>query len=236
MDITIFKSETRGKTEIEWLKSYHTFSFGHYFNRNRMNFGPLRVINDDYVAPQTGFDTHPHKNMEIITYVLSGELTHKDSLGTAEKLIPGEVQRMSAGTGIYHSEKNASNKEVHLLQIWIQPKTMDINPRYSQQKVQYTDDLSILVSRDGRNNSLQIEQDAEIYAVKIDSAKNITLPHTNSEIGWIHVIDGHCSLSNNFEVSDTLHNGDSAGFKNIEKSTLNCSDNFHGLVFVLPDS
>jgi redox-sensitive bicupin YhaK (pirin superfamily) len=228
----VYKSESRGLTNIEWLKSYHTFSFGNYFNRNRMGFGALRVINDDIVDPNRGFDTHPHKNMEIITYVLSGELTHQDSLGTSEVLKPGEVQRMSAGSGILHSEHNKSkNTPVHLLQIWIVPKTMNIHPRYNQQVINYDSELSLVVSRDGRNGSLQIEQDADCYALKASSGSNVLLPHQSLESGWVHIIEGKVKTWWGEELSA----GDSFGFYQEDaKLNLQILESTHALVFSLP--
>ncbi len=228
----LFKSESRGLTEIVWLKSYHTFSFGNYFNRNRMGFGALRVINDDIVLPNRGFDTPPHKNMEILTYVLSGELTHQDSLGTIEVLRPGEIQRMSAGTGILHSEHNKSkDTPVHLLQIWIVPKTSDIKPRYNQQVINYNSELTLIASRDGRDQSLQIEQDADCYALKANSADIVTLPHQSAEAGWIHLISGKVKTW----WGDVVQAGDSFGFYQ-EDQLLNLEvlESCHALVFTLP--
>lgn len=144
--ITKRPSQNRGSTKLDWLESYHTFSFGDYYDPQQMNFGPLRVINDDIIAPGKGFLPHPHRDMEIVTYVLEGTLKHKDSLGNGSIIRPGEVQRMSAGTGITHSEFNHSNSEsVHLLQIWLLPKRTGIFPGYEQKYFSLDDKLNELV-------------------------------------------------------------------------------------------
>ncbi|MCS6813852.1 MAG: pirin family protein, partial [Cyanobacteria bacterium] len=166
--ITIRSAHDRGVANFGWLDSRHTFSFGNYYDPNHMGFATLRVINEDKVAPGQGFDTHGHRDMEIISYVLAGRLEHKDSIGTGSVIRPGDVQRMSAGTGILHSEFNASQTEpVHFLQIWILPEQRGIQPGYEQKT--FTDEekqgqLRLVGSRDGRDGSITIHQDVNLYA------------------------------------------------------------------------
>src|SRR5262245_15574604 len=161
--ITVRPAKQRGRTRLDWLDSWHTFSFGDYYDPDHMGFGPLRVINDDVVDAGQGFGTHPHRDMEILTWVLDGELQHRDSLGTGSVIRPGEVQIMSAGTGIQHSEFNPSPVEpVRLLQIWILPERRDLPPRYDQQTFPETEKrgkLRLVGSHDGRDGSLVIHQD-----------------------------------------------------------------------------
>src|SRR5512133_1742589 len=166
--LTLRKAEERGHADHGWLDTYHSFSFADYYDPEHMGYGPLRVINDDRVEPGRGFGTHPHRDMEIITYVLAGELAHKDSMGNGSVIRRGDVQRMSAGTGVMHSEFNASDKTpVHLLQIWIEPARRGVAPSYEQKH--YTDAekrgrLLPIVSGDGSDGSVTIHQDARVYA------------------------------------------------------------------------
>src|SRR5437870_10266397 len=166
--ISVRRAEDRGKANFGWLDSRHTFSFGDYFDAEQMGFGPLRVINEDRVAPGQGFGTHGHRDMEIISYVLEGGLAHKDSMGNGSVIREGDVQRMSAGTGVRHSEYNASDKElVHFLQIWIEPDQRGVAPSYEEKRF---DDASkrgrlrLIASRDARDGSVGIHQDADVYA------------------------------------------------------------------------
>lgn len=165
MVIDIIKADTRGYADHGWLKAKHTFSFANYYNNERINFGTLRVLNDDIIAPYRGFGTHPHQNMEIITIPLQGELEHEDSTGMKGIIRPGEVQVMSAGKGVYHSEKNPSDEPLNLFQIWIFPNKQNVDPRYDQKKFDEAESIDInqlLVSPDGRNGSMWIYQDAFI--------------------------------------------------------------------------
>ena len=176
--ITIRKSEDRGLAELDWLHSQHTFSFADYSDPEQMGFGNLRVINEDQIQPETGFGTHGHQDMEIISYVLEGALAHRDTLGNELTIGAGEVQRMSAGTGIRHSEFNASNEApVHFFQIWIIPERAGIEPGYEQQTFSDADKrggLRLIVSPDGRDESLYIHQDIELYATVLSSGESVS--------------------------------------------------------------
>jgi redox-sensitive bicupin YhaK (pirin superfamily) len=166
--IAVRKAAERGAARLDWLDSRHTFSFGHYYDPRHMGFGPLRVINEDRVEPGTGFDTHGHRDMEIVSYVLKGALVHKDSLGTGSVIKPGDVQVMSAGTGIRHSEFNPSPTEpVHFQQIWLLPANDGLKPRYDQKTFPDAEKrgrLRLVASRDGRDGSVVVHQDADLYA------------------------------------------------------------------------
>src|SRR5262249_42256502 len=176
--IAVRPAEERGIANFGWLDSRHSFSFGHYYDPKHMGFGPLRVINEDRVRPGAGFDTHGHRDMEIISYVLEGALEHKDSIGTGSVIRPGDVQRMSAGTGIRHSEYNHSTgKPVHFLQIWVLPDAQGLKPRYDQKTFPGAEKrgrLRLVGSPDGRDGSIVIHQDADIYASLLDSGEAVT--------------------------------------------------------------
>ena len=231
---TLIRSTDRGHTKISWLDSKHSFSFGNYRNPERDQFRTLRVFNDDIVTGGGGFDTHPHKNMEIVTYVLSGELAHKDSLGSEQILHPGEVQRMSAGTGILHGEWNASEKTaVHFLQIWILPKTSGDTPRYEQQKIIDTGALSLLASRDGRNGSLIINQECDIFRLSLDSGATLSYAVPTDEAVYIHIIDGVLDVVTNDGTSEALSSGDALGLENLNTVTLTAKEGVHALFFQL---
>jgi len=197
--ITIRKSDERGHFDHGWLDTYHTFSFDQYHDRRHMSFGNLRVINEDRVAPGRGFPTHSHRDMEIITYVLEGALTHQDSLGNGSIVKPGDVQRMTAGTGVAHSEANGSADEpVHLLQIWILPHTHGLPPGY-EQKI-FSDEmkqgqLCLIASENGRDGSVTINQDANIYAVKLDAEQQITHALDEKRKAWVQVARGGVTLN-----------------------------------------
>ena len=193
------KAEERGRADLGWLDSRHSFSFGHYYNPQRMGFGPLRVINDDRVAPGGGFPTHPHSDMEIISYVLEGGLAHRDSLGTGSVIRPGDVQRMSAGTGIRHSEYNASQTEpVHFLQIWIIPERDGLKPGYEQKHFgpeSKHGQLRLIGSPDGRDGSVTIHRDVDLYATLLDEGGTVTHRVAPGRVAWVQVADGQVSLN-----------------------------------------
>ncbi len=188
------KAEDRGRVKIDWLESYHTFSFGSYHDPAHMGFRSLRVINDDVVSAGGGFATHGHRDMEIVTYVLAGALAHKDSLGTGAVIYPGEVQRMSAGTGIQHSEFNHSKTEpVHLLQIWIVPDTLNLQPSYEQKAfapAEKQGKLRLVAARDGRDGAVTIHQDADMYVGLLGAADKISYQVAPHRYVWLHVATG----------------------------------------------
>jgi len=190
----IRRSGERGHADHGWLQSRHSFSFADYYDPEHVHFGPLRVINEDRVAPGGGFDTHGHRDMEIVSYVLSGALEHKDSIGTGSVIRPGDVQRMSAGSGVMHSEFNASRTEpVHFLQIWIVPEKTGIAPGYEQQHFADADKrgrLRLIAARDGREGAVTIHQDASIYAGLFEGAETATVPLVPGRKAYVHVARG----------------------------------------------
>jgi len=209
MRVHIRKSEDRGKANFGWLDSRHSFSFGHYYDPGHMGFGPLRVINEDRVAPGEGFPEHPHSDMEIISYVLEGALEHRDSLGTGSVIRPGDVQRMSAGKGIRHSEFNASRSEpVHFLQIWIIPERRGLEPGYEQKS--FPDEekrgrLRLVASRDGREGSVKVHQDASLYATILGKGQRVAHELAAGRLAWVQVAKGAALLN-----GEALEAGDGA--------------------------
>ena len=203
--ILIRKSEERGHSSHGWLESRHSFSFGEYLDPDHMGFGPLRVINDDRVMPGTGFGRHPHRDMEIISYVVEGSLAHQDSLGNESTLRQGDVQRMSAGTGVLHSEFNPSEADaVHFLQIWILPGLEDLPPSYEQKHFSRQDKLGrlrLIASHDGREGSLGINQDADVYATVLEGGQSVTHPVGADRMAYLHVVKGVIRLGE-IELSD----------------------------------
>jgi len=192
--ITIRKAEDRGHFNHGWLDTFHTFSFADYHDPHHMGFRTLRVINDDRVEPGVGFGTHPHRDMEIITYVLEGELAHKDSMGNGSIIRPGEVQRMSAGTGVRHSEMNPSPAQwLHLLQIWILPDKAGITPSYEQkffEPAERQGRLRLVASPDGAEGSVSIHQDVRLYASLLDDQQEVTHTFADGRYGWLHIAKG----------------------------------------------
>jgi redox-sensitive bicupin YhaK (pirin superfamily) len=195
----IRRSAERGFADHGWLKSFHTFSFADYYDAEHVEFGPLRVINEDRVAAGNGFGTHAHRDMEIISYVLAGELAHKDSMGNGSTIRPGDVQRMSAGTGIRHSEFNPSqSRETHFLQIWIQPNVVDIKPSYEEKRFADSEKrgrLRLIVSPDRAEGSLLIHQDARMYAGLFDGAEKQTLRVKPGRRIYVHVARGQLTVN-----------------------------------------
>jgi redox-sensitive bicupin YhaK (pirin superfamily) len=206
--MTIRRSEERGHANHGWLDTYHTFSFAGYHDPQHMGFRSLRVINDDRVAPGAGFGMHPHRDMEIISYVLSGALEHKDSMGHGSVIRAGDLQYMSAGSGVMHSEFNPSDKEeTHLLQIWILPDRKGVKPRYGEKALANTPTgkLQLVASKTGHNGSIAIHQDAELHLAKLNRGDTVEHSLRPERHAWVHVAEGEVNLN-----GQTLKAGDSA--------------------------
>lgn len=192
--IDIIRSDSRGTAELGWLKSKHTFSFAAYHNPERMGFASLRVVNEDWIEAGKGFDTHPHRDMEIVTYMLDGELQHKDSMGHGSVIRPGELQRMTAGTGVLHSEFNPSpDQEAHLLQIWILPEKKELEPGYEQKLFPPEEKKNrwcLVGSRDGRDGSLTIHQDVNLYSAILDESERLAIDLDVKRNGFLQIARG----------------------------------------------
>ncbi|MGO4761096.1 MULTISPECIES: pirin family protein [Cupriavidus] len=231
--IEIRKSDERGYADHGWLKSYHSFSFADYYDPRHVQFGPLRVINEDRVAPGMGFGTHGHRDMEIISYVLDGELAHKDSIGNGSVIRPGDVQRMSAGTGVRHSEYNhAAHDTTHFLQIWIIPAENGIEPGYEERNFPAEEKrgkLRLVVSPDGAEGSVVIHQDARLYAGLFDGDEAATLAIAPGRRAYVHVARGAISVN-----GQVLGAGDAAKLEAVEAITLAQGSGAEVLVFDLP--
>ena len=229
----IRRSEERGFADHGWLKSFHTFSFADYFDPEYVEFGPLRVINEDRVAAGAGFGTHSHKDMEIISYVLDGELAHKDSLGNGSTIRPGDVQRMSAGSGVRHSEFNPSaQRATHFLQIWIQPNARNIEPSYEEKRFTIAEKrgrLRLIVSPDRADGSLFIHQDAKLYAGLFDGDEQCEFAVQNSRRLYAHVARGSINAN-----GERLEAGDALRIVDGSALTLDSGRDAEVLVFDLP--
>ena len=228
--ISIRHAEDRGVVNFGWLDSRHSFSFGHYYDPDHMGFGPLRVINEDKVLGGQGFDTHGHENMEIISYVLSGALEHKDSIGTGSVIRPGDVQRMSAGTGIRHSEFNHSETDpVHFLQIWILPERQGLEPDYEEKtfsQEEHSGALRLLAARDGRGGALSINQDVDLYGAVIAQGEGLTHALRDGRKAWIQVARGSVTLN-----GEQLHPGDGAAVSDEPRLDLKATSDAEILLF-----
>ncbi|SDO67392.1 hypothetical protein SAMN04488595_101489 [Ralstonia sp. 25mfcol4.1] len=231
--IEIRKSEDRGYADHGWLKSYHTFSFADYYDPRHIQFGPLRVINEDRVAPGMGFGTHGHRDMEIISYVLEGELAHKDSMGNGSVIRPGDVQRMSAGTGVRHSEYNhAADQTTHFLQIWIMPNQQGIEPGYEEKTFDAADKrgrLRLVGSPDGADGSVVIHQDVRLFAGLIDGDETATLALRPGRQAYVHVARGRVTVN-----GQPLESGDAAKLAGEDAVSLEKGADAEVLVFDLP--
>lgn len=228
--ISIRRSEDRGHANHGWLNSQHTFSFGHYFDPNHMGFGPLRVINEDRVQPGQGFPPHGHRDMEIISYVIEGGLEHKDTLGTGSVITPGEVQRMSAGSGIRHSEYNASKAEmVHFLQIWIEPAKQGLRPSYEQKAFsdeEMTGAWRLVGSPDGRDGSVQINQDVSLYSALVPAGESIRHTTGLDRKIWVQAVKGSFKLN-----GKRMKAGDGAAIEGEDEILLSASADSEALLF-----
>lgn len=230
--ITIRPSQERGGGDYGWLKTRHTFSFSDYSDPKWMGFRSLRVINEDWVAPSGGFPTHPHRDMEIITYVLSEKLEHKDSLGTGSVILPGDGQRMSAGRGIRHSEANPSaNEAVHLLQIWILPDKQGHTPGYEQKsfpEAEKRGKFRLIASDDGADGSVKINQDAKLFVTLLAPGEEVAQPIDPKRHGWLQVAKGAVELN-----GKKLQQGDGAAISGEKQLTIKAAEDAEVLLFDL---
>lgn len=230
--LTLRPARERGRTRIEWLDSWHTFAFGDYVDSQWHGFRTLRVINDDVIGPAGGFGTHPHRDMEIITYVLSGALEHRDSLGNGSVIRPGDVQRMTAGTGIRHSEFNPSPTEaVRLLQIWLFPNQKGLTPGYEQQNFPASDKrgkLRLIASTDGRDGSVTFHQDADVYASLLEPGEQVSHDLRPGRHAWLQVATGKVTVN-----GQTLEEGDGAALSEESRVTVTADSPAEILLFDL---
>jgi redox-sensitive bicupin YhaK (pirin superfamily) len=231
--VEIRKSEARGYADHGWLQSRHSFSFADYFDAEHVEFGALRVINEDRVAPGAGFGMHPHRDMEIISYVLEGELAHRDSMGNGSVIRPGDVQRMSAGTGVFHSEHNPSASEgVHFLQIWIQPNRRGVTPGYEQKNFDAAEkrgQLRLIVSGDGAEGSVTIHQDARVYAGLFEGSESAQLSVAAGRRIYVHLVRGALDVN-----GTRLDGGDAIKLSEVNRIDLKAGRDAEVLVFDLP--
>lgn len=232
--IILRPAHERGHADHGWLNSWHSFSFAGYYDDNHMNWGPLRVINDDRVAAGRGFDTHPHKNMEIVSYVLDGSLSHKDSMGNTTTIVPGEVQRMSAGSGVMHSEYNhEQGQETHFLQIWILPDRTGLPPSYEQKtfpEAEKRGRLRLVASPDGREGSVSIHQDARLYAGLFEKSETASHRFAPGRLGYLFVACGTVEAS-----GQKLTAGDALLFRDEPQVSLVNGDKAEVLLFDMAD-
>jgi len=217
--INVIRSDSRGFADHGWLKARHTFSFADYHNPDMMGFGPLRVINEDRIEPSQGFGTHPHKDMEIVTYIIDGALEHKDSMGNGSVIEAGDVQRMTAGTGVFHSEFNHSTEDsVHLLQIWILPRETSLQPGYEQQHFGREDKLNqwrLVASSDGQDSSMTIHQAVDLYASVLVAGNELQHSFASGHSGYLQIISGSVTAN-----GERLEAGDGAAIQEVESLTV----------------
>ena len=226
----VVHSDSRGAADHGWLKAKHTFSFGDYHNPEMMGFGPLRVINEDRIEPSQGFGTHPHKDMEIVTYIIQGALEHKDSMGNGSVIKAGDVQRMTAGTGVFHSEFNHSEEDsVHLLQIWILPRESSLQPGYEQQHFSRKDKLNqwhLVASSDGRESSMTVHQAVDLYASILEEGNELRHEFSAGHSGYLQIVSG--SVTANDEL---LEAGDAVAIRELELLTVLATSNAEMILF-----
>jgi redox-sensitive bicupin YhaK (pirin superfamily) len=230
--IEVIASETRGSADHGWLKAKHTFSFAEYQNPKRVRFGPLRVINEDRIAPAMGFGTHPHKDMEIITYPISGSIEHKDNMGNGTVINAGEVQRMTAGSGVQHSEYNHSpSDELHLLQIWLFPEQKNLQPGYEQKtfsRDQKLNQLRLVASRDGRDGSITVHQKVSLYASILQAGTELEHKIDESHKIFVQVVSGDISIN-----GQHLSAGDGLQLTDEKIASISCQNEAEFLLFDL---
>ncbi|MEB3292155.1 MAG: pirin family protein [Synechococcales bacterium] len=230
--LTIRKANDRGYAHHGWLESYHTFSFANYYHPAHMGYRSLRVINEDRIAEGAGFGTHPHRDMEIISYVLAGALEHRDSMGNGSIIRPGDVQRMTAGTGVTHSEFNPSDQETaHLLQIWILPDQTDLTPSYEGKHFPATEkrgQLRLLASQDGREDSVRVHQDMNLYATLLQAGERLTHPASPDRYFWVQMARGEAIVN-----GEPLTTGDAIALEAIDQIELTAQADAEILLFDL---
>lgn len=229
--VAVRKSEDRGYADHGWLKTFHTFSFASYFDPEHTRFRALRVINEDWIQGGQGFGTHPHENMEIITYIIEGQLEHKDSMGTGSVIRPGELQRMTAGSGVTHSEFNPSSGTTHLLQIWIRPEKINLQPSYEQRDFsgrRIPNELLLLASRNGRDGSLTVHQDVDISGALLDSGRTLEYSAQSDRHLWIQLVKGQLNVN-----GANMEAGDGAALSDEKHVTLLAAENSEFLIFDL---
>jgi len=229
--IQIRKSNERGHANHGWLDSHHTFSFADYYDPEHTHFRSLRVINEDRVAPEMGFGMHPHRDMEIISYVVDGALRHRDSMGNTAVMRSGDVQRISAGSGITHSEVNDSkNEPVHFLQIWIMPDHKNAKPAYAEKSFAKVEpgQLNLITSKTGRNGSIPINQDVDLYIAKLKEGDNVKHTLASNRCGWLQVIEGEVKVN-----GESLTSGDAAAVTKTDALTISAVTPAHFLFFDL---
>ena len=230
--LEVRKSNERGHADHGWLKSFHSFSFAGYQDPRHMGYGSLRVINEDRIQPGSGFGTHGHRDMEILSYVLSGALAHKDSMGNGSTIVPGDVQRMSAGSGVMHSEHNAAGEETHFLQIWIEPDVKGVAPEYEQKHFDTASrqgNLRLIASPDGRGGSVRIHQDAFIHAALMGPGDRLVHPLAAGRRAYVHVARGSVGVN-----GQPLGAGDALKVSGVAQITLEQGDVAEVLLFDLP--
>ena len=228
--LDIIRSDDRGSADHGWLQAKHTFSFAEYRNPERIHFGKVRVINEDRIAPGQGFATHPHNDMEIVTYIISGAIEHKDSMGNGTVISAGEVQRMTAGTGVLHSEFNHSREEeLHLLQIWIFPEEKNLTPGYEQtlfSREEKLNRLRLVGSRDGREGSVTIHQDVDLYASIVEKGKNVMLDDVADRRVLVQIVSGSVNVN-----GETLLAGDGVQIRDVAAIDITANDDTELLLF-----
>lgn len=232
-NLQVRKSADRGYANHGWLESYHSFSFAEYFDRNHMHFSVLRVINDDIIAADRGFGMHPHRDMEIVTYMLDGELRHRDSIGNGSVIKAGDVQRMSAGSGIVHSEFNASSEtSAHLLQIWIMPDTLDMTPSYEERHFTREEKLNrwrLIAAKNPENGALRVEQDLQLYASILEAGTTLSYSLNESRSAYLHIARGNVEIAGQHYAS-----GDALMLNDAQLLNIKATNETEMLLFDLP--